>query len=157
MSCVAHYLPPLLIDALLKLFRKDSYGQDTQPSHFFWYLQAPHLRRTASPQSSLLGSAAGTSPLYLWPSVFSSEPTAEDVVGATSLVLWTLTLMVVVKYVVSTDTPIGEESDTENKCMVAQGCVGLSRLEGGALYAQKPDAAVKHPIRDAESSLYWST
>lgn len=42
----------------------------------------------------------GTSPLYLWPSVFSSSPSEEDVVGALSLVLWTLTLIVVVKYVV---------------------------------------------------------
>ena len=43
----------------------------------------------------------GTSPLYLWPSVFYQTPETEDIVGALSLVLWTLTLIVVVKYVVS--------------------------------------------------------
>ena len=44
---------------------------------------------------------AGTSPLYLWPSVFTSQPAVDDVIGATSFVLWTLTLIVVIKYVVS--------------------------------------------------------
>ncbi|EIE20093.1 potassium transporter, partial [Coccomyxa subellipsoidea C-169] len=41
----------------------------------------------------------GTSPLYMWPSIFSSAPSEEDVIGALSLVLWTLTLIVVIKYV----------------------------------------------------------
>ena len=43
----------------------------------------------------------GTSPLYLWPSVFYQPPETDDIVGALSLVLWTLTLIVVVKYLVS--------------------------------------------------------
>lgn len=42
----------------------------------------------------------GTSPLYLWPSVFNNAPSEEDVIGALSLVIWTLTLVMVIKYVV---------------------------------------------------------
>ena len=41
---------------------------------------------------------AGTSPLYVFPNVFASQPSSEDVVGAMSLIFWTLTLIVVVKY-----------------------------------------------------------
>ena len=49
-----------------------------------------------------LHAAPGTSPLYLWPSVFpNGVADAEDVVGACSIVLWTLTLIVIVKYLVS--------------------------------------------------------
>ncbi|WPH02717.1 Hypothetical protein R9X50_00558500 [Acrodontium crateriforme] len=41
----------------------------------------------------------GTSPLYVYSSTFSSNPSREDVLGAVSLIIWTLTLMVSVKYV----------------------------------------------------------
>ena len=34
-----------------------------------------------------------TSPLYLWPSVFSSAPAEKDVLGALCLLFWTLTLV----------------------------------------------------------------
>lgn len=41
----------------------------------------------------------GTSPLYMFSSTFSSEPLYEDLVGILSIVIWSLTLMVTVKYV----------------------------------------------------------
>ncbi|KAF6225912.1 hypothetical protein HO173_012684 [Letharia columbiana] len=41
----------------------------------------------------------GTSPLYVYSSTFSSEPSRDDLLGALSLIIWTLTLMVSVKYV----------------------------------------------------------
>ena len=41
----------------------------------------------------------GTSPLYVFPNVFSAEPSREQVLGAMSLVFWTLTIVVVLKYV----------------------------------------------------------
>lgn len=41
----------------------------------------------------------GTSPLYVYSSTFSSEPSHDDLLGALSLIIWTLTLMVSVKYV----------------------------------------------------------
>lgn len=42
----------------------------------------------------------GTSPLYVFSSTFSDNPSREDVLGATSLIIWALTIMVTIKYVV---------------------------------------------------------
>lgn len=41
----------------------------------------------------------GTSPLYVYSSTFTSEPSKEDILGAVSLVIWALTIMVTLKYV----------------------------------------------------------
>ncbi|KAJ5629716.1 potassium transporter [Penicillium herquei] len=41
----------------------------------------------------------GTSPLYVFSSTFTSEPSYDDVLGAVSLVIWALTIMVTIKYV----------------------------------------------------------
>ncbi|RFU27868.1 hypothetical protein B7463_g8467, partial [Scytalidium lignicola] len=41
----------------------------------------------------------GTSPLYVFSSTFTSEPSYEDLVGVLSIVIWSLTMMVTVKYV----------------------------------------------------------
>lgn len=41
----------------------------------------------------------GTSPLYVYSSTFSSAPSRDDILGAVSLVVWALTIMVTVKYV----------------------------------------------------------
>jgi KUP system potassium uptake protein len=40
----------------------------------------------------------GTSPLYVYSSTFVSQPSYDDLVGALSIIIWTLTLMVSVKY-----------------------------------------------------------
>lgn len=40
----------------------------------------------------------GTSPLYVYSSTFSSAPSRIDLLGALSLIIWSLTLMVTVKY-----------------------------------------------------------
>lgn len=40
----------------------------------------------------------GTSPLYVYSSTFTSDPSYEDLLGALSLIIWSLTLMVTVKY-----------------------------------------------------------
>ncbi|OBT53812.1 potassium uptake protein [Pseudogymnoascus sp. 24MN13] len=40
----------------------------------------------------------GTSPLYVYSSTFSSQPAYDDLVGALSIIIWTLTLMVTIKY-----------------------------------------------------------
>ncbi|KAH7376757.1 potassium transporter-domain-containing protein [Plectosphaerella cucumerina] len=40
----------------------------------------------------------GTSPLYVFSSTFSSQPSHEDLVGAVSIIIWSLTLIVTVKY-----------------------------------------------------------
>ncbi|GME48467.1 Potassium transporter [Neofusicoccum parvum] len=41
----------------------------------------------------------GTSPLYVYSSTFSSEPSHDDLLGALSLIIWAVTLIVTVKYV----------------------------------------------------------
>lgn len=41
----------------------------------------------------------GTSPLYVYSSTFTSAPSRQDLVGVLSLILWSLTMMVTVKYV----------------------------------------------------------
>ncbi|KAL8849107.1 MAG: hypothetical protein Q9221_005876 [Calogaya cf. arnoldii] len=41
----------------------------------------------------------GTSPLYVYSSTFTSEPSYDDLLGALSLIIWSVTLMVSVKYV----------------------------------------------------------
>jgi len=41
----------------------------------------------------------GTSPLYVYSSTFSSQPSWDDLVGALSIIIWSLTLMVTLKYV----------------------------------------------------------
>lgn len=41
----------------------------------------------------------GTSPLYVYSSTFKNPPNYDDLVGVLSIVIWSLTLMVTVKYV----------------------------------------------------------
>ncbi|OCK75333.1 potassium transporter [Lepidopterella palustris CBS 459.81] len=41
----------------------------------------------------------GTSPLYVYSSTFSSAPSYDDLLGALSIVIWSLTFMVTIKYV----------------------------------------------------------
>ena len=42
---------------------------------------------------------AGTSPLYVFPNIFRSEPSRDNVLGAMSLIFWILTVVVIIKYV----------------------------------------------------------
>jgi KUP system potassium uptake protein len=42
----------------------------------------------------------GTSPLYVFSSTFSADPSYDDLLGALSLILWSLTIMVTIKYVI---------------------------------------------------------
>ena len=41
----------------------------------------------------------GTSPLYVFSSTFRGTPSHDDLVGVLSIIIWSLTLMVTVKYV----------------------------------------------------------
>jgi KUP system potassium uptake protein len=41
----------------------------------------------------------GTSPLYVYSSTFESDPSYDDLLGVLSIIIWTVTLMVTVKYV----------------------------------------------------------
>lgn len=41
----------------------------------------------------------GTSPLYVFSSTFPEPPSPEDLLGALSLIIWSLTIVVTIKYV----------------------------------------------------------
>ena len=41
----------------------------------------------------------GTSPLYVYSGTFTAPPTYNDLIGVLSIILWSLTMMVTVKYV----------------------------------------------------------
>lgn len=42
----------------------------------------------------------GTSPLYVYSSTFTHDPSKADVLGALSLILWTMAIVVTVKYAI---------------------------------------------------------
>ena len=44
-------------------------------------------------------AVTGTSPLYVFPNTFAAQPSEQQVLGAMSLIFWTLTIIVVFKYV----------------------------------------------------------
>lgn len=54
---------------------------------------------SVSTTCSLYVGDIGTSPLYVYSTIFDKQPTEEDVLCATSLIFWSITLVVMVKYV----------------------------------------------------------
>ncbi len=46
----------------------------------------------------LFGFFSGTSPLYVIKTIFNSPPIEEDVIGAISLIVWSLIVVVSLKY-----------------------------------------------------------
>ncbi|KAI4133880.1 MAG: hypothetical protein LQ341_006114 [Variospora aurantia] len=57
------------------------------------------LVRLAYQSIGVIYGDIGTSPLYVYSSTFSSSPSRDDLLGALSLIIWSVTLMVSVKYV----------------------------------------------------------
>ncbi|KAI4761012.1 putative potassium transporter [Aureobasidium sp. EXF-3400] len=59
-----------------------------------------HASRVLAYQSTgVIYGDIGTSPLYVYSSTFTSEPSRDDLLGALSLIIWTLTLIVTIKYI----------------------------------------------------------
>ena len=58
-----------------------------------------HTYRLAYQATGVIYGDIGTSPLYVYSSTFSSEPSYDDLLGAVSLIIWTLTLIVTIKYI----------------------------------------------------------
>lgn len=54
--------------------------------------------RLALQSTGVIYGDIGTSPLYVYSSTFSSNPSYDDLVGALSIIIWTLTLIVTTKY-----------------------------------------------------------
>lgn len=55
--------------------------------------------RLAYQSTGVIYGDIGTSPLYVFSSTFASEPSYDDLLGALSLIIWSLTLIVTLKYV----------------------------------------------------------
>lgn len=55
--------------------------------------------RLAYQSTGVIYGDIGTSPLYVYSSTFRKEPSYDDLLGALSLIIWAVTLMVTVKYV----------------------------------------------------------
>ena len=55
--------------------------------------------RLAYQSTGVIYGDIGTSPLYVYSSTFSSAPSYDDLLGALSLIIWSLALIVCVKYV----------------------------------------------------------
>ena len=82
--------------------------QNFHGRYLFWYaIRMQDWQRQRSNDSLRLAYQSigviygdiGTSPLYVYSSTFSSEPSRQDLLGAVSLIIWTLTLIVTIKYV----------------------------------------------------------
>ena len=58
-----------------------------------------HQVRLAYQSVGVIYGDIGTSPLYVYSSTFREDPSHADLLGALSLIIWTLTLMVSIKYV----------------------------------------------------------
>lgn len=54
--------------------------------------------RLAYQSTGVIYGDIGTSPLYVYSSTFSSPPNTADILGSLSLIIWSLTLIVTVKY-----------------------------------------------------------
>lgn len=57
------------------------------------------VARLAYQSTGVIYGDIGTSPLYVYSSTFSSQPSHDDLLGALSLIIWAITLIVTVKYV----------------------------------------------------------
>jgi KUP system potassium uptake protein len=73
----------------------------------FWVVEADAVQVFSASQMLLLAYQSvgviygdiGTSPLYVYSSTFTEAPNRADLMGALSLIIWSLTLMVTVKYI----------------------------------------------------------
>ena len=57
------------------------------------------MSRLAFQSVGVIYGDIGTSPLYVYSSTFSGNPSKDDVLGALSLIIWTLTLIASLKYI----------------------------------------------------------
>lgn len=55
--------------------------------------------RLAYQSTGVIYGDIGTSPLYVYSSTFTEEPSYDDLLGVLSIIIWTLTLIVTIKYV----------------------------------------------------------
>ena len=63
-------------------------------------LQDANSFRLAYQSTGVIYGDIGTSPLYVYSSTFSAPPSYDDLLGALSIIIWSLTIIVTIKYVV---------------------------------------------------------
>jgi KUP system potassium uptake protein len=63
------------------------------------YTHHPDCLRYAYQSTGVIYGDIGTSPLYVYSSTFTANPSYDDLLGALSLIIWTLFFMVSVKYI----------------------------------------------------------
>jgi hypothetical protein len=80
----------------------------------------------------------GTSPLYVYSSTFTSEPSRDDLLGALSLIIWTLTLIVTFKYIL-----IVLAADDEGEGGTFAICKPTTPV---FVYTQPPNADVRYAL-----------
>jgi len=56
--------------------------------------------RLAYQSTGIIYGDIGTSPLYVFSSTFTQPPSYEDLLGSLSIIIWSLTIIVTIKYVV---------------------------------------------------------
>lgn len=83
---------------MLQELRKIDLPLVTAPSFFGAIELLIHIRLAYQSIGVIYGDI-GTSPLYVYSSTFTTPPSYNDLLGALSLIIWTLTLVVSVKYV----------------------------------------------------------
>ena len=62
-------------------------------------LFAINKRRLAYQSIGIIYGDIGTSPLYVYSGTFASAPSYDDLLGVLSLIIWSMTMMVTLKYV----------------------------------------------------------
>ena len=62
-------------------------------------MEVANNNRLAYQSTGVIYGDIGTSPLYVYSSTFSAEPSYDNLLGALSLIIWSLTLIVSIKYV----------------------------------------------------------
>lgn len=85
-----------------------NHNQEFRGRYLVWYalsvrgeenIKVANRARLAYQSIGVIYGDIGTSPLYVYSSTFSANPSYDDLLGALSLIIWTLTLMVSIKYV----------------------------------------------------------
>lgn len=110
-----------------------------------WIVFDNLLSRLAYQATGVIYGDIGTSPLYVYSSTFSSAPSHDDLVGVLSIIIWTLTLMVSVKYmiIVLRADDEGEGGTFALFTLLSRYVSSLSLSQGPTRWRTGPDGACR--------------
>lgn len=93
----------MLVCAMSAILNAARYGRTrlvrNQPTDRTQVFSLTQILVLAYQSTGVIYGDIGTSPLYVYSSTFTEAPTRINLLGALSLILWSVTLMVTVKYV----------------------------------------------------------